>query len=95
MTNQMWVVAYDVTHDGRRQRVANALSRHGDRVQRSVFIVRVPDGGASTLAEEINHIIDPSTDSVHMVLQCACCEDRIVQLGQAVVPPLADCWVVV
>lgn len=93
-TGEMWVVAYDVVNDGRRQRVANALARHGDRVQRSVFIVRLAPGGSRVLAAQVGAIIDPATDSVHLVPQCGRCEGSIIELGQAIIPPAADCWVV-
>jgi CRISPR-associated endonuclease Cas2 len=32
------VIAYDISDDGRRARVAAVLQAHGDRVQRSVFV---------------------------------------------------------
>lgn len=35
----LFIAAYDISHDGRRRRVARALERYGRRVQRSVFEV--------------------------------------------------------
>lgn len=34
-----WLVAYDVSDDHRRERVARLLSSYGDRVQYSVFVI--------------------------------------------------------
>jgi CRISPR-associated protein Cas2 len=34
-----YLVAYDVTNDGRRARVAKTLESYGDRIQYSVFLV--------------------------------------------------------
>jgi CRISPR-associated protein Cas2 len=35
----LYVVAYDISHDGQRERVARALLEFGRRVQKSVFEV--------------------------------------------------------
>lgn len=36
-TTQVWVVAFDVSDDRRRTKMARLLEAHGERVQKSVF----------------------------------------------------------
>lgn len=92
--SELWVVAYDIAHDGRRQRVSNSLSRHGDRIQRSVYAVRVASHGVHAVVAELNPLIDPASDCVHVFRQCANCSDQTIELGQAGMPPAEQCWVV-
>jgi len=58
------LVAYDISDDGRRDRVAVALQEHGERVQYSVFVV---DGRPATfvrLRAVLLGLIDPAVDTV-------------------------------
>lgn len=58
------LIAYDISDDGRRDRVAVALQEHGERVQYSVFVV---DGRPATfvrLRASLLGLIDPAVDTV-------------------------------
>lgn len=58
------LVAYDIVHDRRRDRVSVALQQHGERVQYSVFLV---DGRPATfvrLRAVLSILIDPDVDTV-------------------------------
>ncbi|MCK1804273.1 CRISPR-associated endonuclease Cas2 [Brevibacterium sp. R8603A2] len=58
------LIAYDVPDDRRRYRLAKALSRYGDRIQYSVFVVDVAPAKLLRLRSEVSSIIDAEEDSV-------------------------------
>jgi len=60
------LVAYDISDDGKRQKLANELLRMGfTRVQRSVYIARTGYRGLrERAARAAARRIDPETDSV-------------------------------
>lgn len=59
-----YVVAYDVSLDWRRTRVAHTLEAHGDRVQYSVFLVDAKPSRLIRLRARILRDLDLVTDSV-------------------------------
>jgi CRISPR-associated protein Cas2 len=58
------LIAYDVTDDRRRNRLADILGQYGDRVQYSVFVVDATPGMMIRLRVKITRIIDNSFDSL-------------------------------
>jgi CRISPR-associated protein Cas2 len=58
-----WLIAYDVTDDARRGRIARQLSTYGDRIQYSVFLVDARPAKLVRLRAALAALIDPS-DSV-------------------------------
>ncbi len=66
MTNQKrgYLVAYDVSDDCRRSHVAKILQRYGERLQYSVFLLRVRPSMMLDVRMQIEREIDCSTDSV-------------------------------
>ena len=59
-----FLLAYDVTDDRRRTRLAKLLERYGDRVQYSVFVVQIRPAKMVRLLETIYVTIDTRRDSV-------------------------------
>ncbi len=59
-----FVVAYDITNDPRRIRVAKTLESYGDRIQYSVFIVDIKPARMVRLRASLARLIDHGTDSV-------------------------------
>lgn len=59
-----YLVAYDISHDRRRDRVAKTLEGYGDRVQYSVFAVDVRPARLVRLRKELERLIDMASDSV-------------------------------
>jgi CRISPR-associated endonuclease Cas2 len=59
-----WVVAYDVSIDRRRTKIAKLLAAKGVRLQKSVFLVQGPPRNVARLIRELAHLIDMSTDRV-------------------------------
>ena len=88
------VIAYDISDDRRRARVAAVLQAYGDRIQRSVFVATVEDDTLREARDRISQIINPDTDSVYVFRQCAACWEAIGIHGQATVAGEALYWAV-
>ena len=88
------VIAYDISEDRRRARVAAVLQAYGDRVQRSVFVCTVEAETLREIRVRIGEIIDPETDSVYVFRQCAACWDAVGIHGQATVTEEPLYWAV-
>lgn len=88
------VVAYDVSEDRRRARLAALLQKHGDRVQFSVFVCRLDDAELTGLLDAGRTIIDVRTDLIYVFRQCADCWAAIGSVGQAHPPQPTLYWAV-
>jgi CRISPR-associated protein Cas2 len=58
------LIAYDITDDSRRARLARLLSEYGDRVQYSVFVVDATPGKLVRLRVQVRKTVDHSCDSL-------------------------------
>lgn len=76
------LVAYDISDDGRRGRVAKELMKVGRRVQYSVFLVREQTPGR--IAGLLAPVLALADDDVRIHPLCAACEAKAVLLGRAV-----------
>ena len=88
------VIAYDISDDHRRARVAAILQTYGDRIQRSVFVCAIEPGLLAEARERISEIINPETDSVYVFRQCAACWETVGIYGQATMAGEALYWAV-
>jgi CRISPR-associated protein Cas2 len=77
-----YVVAYDVTSDRRRSRLAKCLQGYGRRVQSSVFEMAVSRALFDKLLNELPTHLDATTDVVAVYPLCAACDARAVYLGR-------------
>lgn len=59
-----YLVAYDINDDRRRDHVAKILRRYGERLQYSVFFLRIRPAKMLVVQNLIEVEIDGSTDSV-------------------------------
>ncbi|QSB16762.1 CRISPR-associated endonuclease Cas2 [Natronosporangium hydrolyticum] len=59
-----YLIAYDVSDDVRRTKVAKKLESYGDRVQYSVFIVDIRPAKLLRLRAQLTELINESTDSL-------------------------------
>ena len=59
-----FIVAYDVSNDPRRSRVAKTLESYGDRIQFSVFVLDIKPARMTRLRASLSRLIDPEADSV-------------------------------
>jgi CRISPR-associated protein Cas2 len=60
------LIAYDVTDDRRRVKIANYLSSYGDRVQFSVFLLDCRPARLIRVRAQLAHLIKADEDSILM-----------------------------
>ena len=63
-SSRHYLVAYDVTDDERRNRVAKELHSYGDRVQYSVFWVVTTPARMERLRTALSRLVNQRLDSV-------------------------------
>lgn len=59
-----YLIAYDMTDDHRRERIAKELLSYGYRVQGSVFIVELPGASFVRLLDALRAILNRNEDSL-------------------------------
>jgi CRISPR-associated protein Cas2 len=89
-----YVIAYDISDDHRRARVAATLQAYGDRIQRSVFVCMLEAPLLAELRSRMSGIINPLTDSIYVFRQCAACWEAVGIHGQATVDDQPLYWAV-
>lgn len=88
------VVAYDVREDGDRAKIAALLQVHGNRLQKSVFLLNVDEEELRELMERIGPFLDHGVDRLLVARQCKSCWEQAEFLGQADSQPSSLCWTV-
>jgi len=88
------VIAYDISEDRRRSRVAATLQTFGDRIQRSVFILSIEPAALEELRASVHEMINLDVDSIYVFRQCAACWETIGIHGQATVEKEPLYWAV-
>ncbi len=71
------MIAYDITNNGRRRKIALLLEGAGQRVQYSVFLADLTSGEVSHLRRQVLTAIDPTEDSVRYYPLCKPCAASI------------------
>jgi CRISPR-associated protein Cas2 len=89
-----YVIAYDIPSDRRRNKVAQALEGHGERVQYSVFECLLQEKQFDALWEELEALLEPEQDSVRAYRLCAMCARWVRTVGQAKEVTLPEVYVV-
>jgi CRISPR-associated protein Cas2 len=79
----LYVIAYDIPDDKRRNRVARALEGHGERVQYSVFECRLTAKQLKALWEELGELVEKEQDSLRAYRLCPVCAGWTRTVGQA------------
>ena len=90
----MNLVAYDVANSSARAKLAARLQAHGNRIQKSVFLLNIDGKELQQLMNEIDHIIDHDNDSLIVIRQCQNCWSQVQWIGQASEEPDDLCWTV-
>jgi CRISPR-associated protein Cas2 len=89
-----YIVAYDVSDDDRRARLAAVCAAYGDRIQRSVFECTLDPLELDEMVQRASLHVAAETDSLHIVPVCATCHQKRIVIGQAEIPPEVPWWVV-
>ena len=77
-----YVVAYDVTDDDVRERLARRIEHHGVRIQFSVFDCELDDrDDLDEFVDDMGNIVAGEAASVAVVMQCANCLDARRWIG--------------
>jgi CRISPR-associated protein Cas2 len=63
-STRRYLIAYDISDDARRTRVAKKLESYGDRVQYSVFVVDARPARLIRLRRDLELLADSSVDSI-------------------------------
>lgn len=84
-----WIVAYDISRDRDRERVAALLLSSGVRLQRSVFEVDTDE--ATQLLDECAKLIRVEIDVIQAFRQCQACADSLIGVGQTS-PSMREAW---
>lgn len=80
----IYIVAYDISSNRRRTRVAKALQSWGYRIQKSVFQLRLDAAGLNAMRARLAALISEAEDVVHIYPLCSTCAERAEILGAAV-----------
>jgi len=85
------LVAYDIADDKRRNKVAQVMEDHGDRVQYSVFLCQLNGSEQSSLRSQLRAIVNAAEDQVMLVdlgLATRDLQGDITCIGKAYSPPV-------
>ncbi len=89
-----YVIAYDITDDRRRARVAKRLESVAERVQGSVFEADLNDKALTRLLEQLDKLIDKELDGVRVYRLCGECAGVIKIVGQSKVVKAPDLMII-
>jgi CRISPR-associated protein Cas2 len=81
MNKMYFVVAYDITDDRRRNRVAKALLNFGQRMQYSVFECDIQKQHYVRMKDQLEKIINAEEDSVFFYNLCQHCAKQMERIG--------------
>ncbi len=84
MSPMRWIIVYDITDDGLRQKVSERLKDYGlERIQYSAFQGELPRHALSSLMTDLRKLLNEGieTDSVIVLPICDSCFKNILTIG--------------
>jgi len=78
----IYVVCYDISDDGRRQRVYNLLKDYGAHVQYSVFECDLTHEQLNEMVEKLLHEVDEGEDFLRIYPLCGWCAQSVLIYGR-------------
>ncbi len=87
------VLAYDISSNNSRAKVAAMISVWGDRIQRSVYQCMLDEKALDELLARIDQVVDHNSDAVHVFVQCSDCTGLARVVGQASIPSPDPYWI--
>ena len=76
-----YTVAYDITDDKRRNKVAKILKDFGTRIQYSVFECDTDRRALLRLQSQLEKVVNFSEDTITFYHLCGACEKQIDRIG--------------
>jgi len=89
-----YVIAYDISDDSRRRRIADSLSAFGDRVQYSVFEIDTERADLCALTDSLHDLVHAFADSVRIYRICSACRSASHVIGSSAVRDAPIAWIV-
>ncbi len=89
-----YVIAYDITADPRRDRVAKTLEGFGRRIQYSVFECDLAGRELVDLLEELERIVNSAVDQIRLYRLCTACAGEVQTVGPPALALDPDVWIV-
>lgn len=77
------IIAYDIAHPRRLQRVAKIMKDYGLRVQNSIFEVDVDPADFRKLRARTEAVLEPLEDGVKYFPLCGRCSGLVLNIGAA------------
>jgi len=77
----LYIIAYDISNNKKRNRMADLLSKWGRRINLSVFECVFTKKQLEKTKEKIESLIDNNTDSVKIYFICKNCYSKSSVLG--------------
>lgn len=79
---QFIVVAYDITNNKRRKKIAKVLETFGIRSNFSVFECVLTESQVKTMQYQLNKIADPKSDCILYYYLCKSCVEKREVFGR-------------
>jgi CRISPR-associated protein Cas2 len=80
---QVYVICYDITENKIRRKIDILLSSYGERIQYSVFEIVISEDKLKGLRQEINKLIEVTTDKINYFRLCQWCRSSTQIQGNA------------
>ena len=89
-----YLLAYDISDDKRRAKIAKLMESLGERVQGSVFEAYLDAAELEKILKKSEKIMKMEEDSLRIYFVCDACRPKLKTLGQGKPPPPPDTMIV-
>jgi len=79
---QLYLIAYDISNNKRRNRISDKLSEYGERVNLSVFECMLTPVRLKEVIEFLDENIKRKTDTVKIYYICKSCYAKSISMGK-------------
>ena len=80
---QLYLIAYDISRNKTRNKVADLLAQYGERINLSVFECFLTVKQKERIIEELRKLINPKTDSIRIYFICSKCYSKSIVIGRS------------
>ncbi len=79
---QLYLIAYDISKNRTRNKIADLLAQYGERINLSVFECLLTAKQKEHIIEELHKLINPKTDSIRIYFICSACYSKSIVIGR-------------
>ncbi len=87
MERKFYVLAYDISNDKRRSKIAKLCESTADRIQGSVFEAYLSQAELDKLVKKAKKIMLEKEDSLRIYSLCEACRSKVKNHGQGQITP--------